>query len=338
VSCENEGRPGLKRAVLAFHYRLLTLSSTDGTASRSVKGGTTPNEKSRLSGPRSTGMPDAGASCRAPATRRGCLPVWLVPGAVAQDWFRVACVYTRCGRRHKRSIVRMFIRVLKFYQYPTDIATCERRLQPLIYEDIVTSTPIKFFKDPNDVKLPPIPQSLVNDANALYVSLNQPGRELGEQLKLVYTYLDKFGPYVGTFASCSKGCSHCCSIDVQLTTLEAEYIQVHTGVPLRAGGELTTGHRAPCPFLTGAGGCGIYEHRPVVCRTFHALGDPKNCQPGRSQIQYGAPPQYGNDIFANLIGWVHHVTVHANGTCKDIRDFFPHPRAQVQSFLSRQDG
>jgi Fe-S-cluster containining protein len=200
----------------------------------------------------------------------------------------------------------------------------------------MASTPIKFFKDPNDVKLPPIPRSLVDDANALYVSLNQPGHGLGEQLKRVYAYLDKFAPYVSSFVSCSKGCSHCCSIDVQLTTLEAEYIQVHAGVPIHPEGGLTTGHRTPCPFLTDAGACGIYEHRPVVCRIYHALGDPRNCQPGRPQMQYGAPPQYGNDIFANLVGWVHHVTAYANGTCKDIRDFFPYPRAQVQSFLSQR--
>jgi Fe-S-cluster containining protein len=200
----------------------------------------------------------------------------------------------------------------------------------------VTAAPIRFHKNPNDVRLPPIPRALVNEANALYDSLNQLGRQLGEQLTLVYAYLDKFGPYVSTFASCSKGCSHCCSMDVQLTTLEAEYIQVHTGVPLRAAGRLTTGHRSPCPFLTDAGACGIYRFRPLVCRIFHALGDPENCRPGREQIQYGAPPQYGNDIFLNLLGWVNHVTIHADGTCRDIRDFFPHPREQVQSFLSRQ--
>ncbi|WP_368073434.1 YkgJ family cysteine cluster protein [Ralstonia sp. NFACC01] len=200
----------------------------------------------------------------------------------------------------------------------------------------MTSAPIKFFKSPADVKLPPIPESLVHNANALYASLNQPGRSLGEQLKQVYTYLDEFRPYVNSFVSCSKGCSHCCSIDVQLTTLEAEYIQVYAGVPLDAREGLTTGHRTPCPFLTDAGACGIYEHRPVVCRIYHALGDPKNCLPGRSQIQYGAPPKYGNDIFANLVRWVHHVTAHANGTCKDIRNFFPYPRAQVQSFLSQR--
>lgn len=196
-------------------------------------------------------------------------------------------------------------------------------------------TPIKFFKNPRDVTLPPIPRSLIDNANALYASLNEPGQQLGAQLKRVYSYLDTFKPYVSEFVSCSKGCSHCCAMDVQLTTLEAGYIEVYTGVPVRLDGRLTTGHREACPFLTDVGACGIYEHRPLVCRIFHALGDPENCRPGRSQIQYGAPPQYGNDIFANLIGWVHHVNAYGNGTCKDIRDFFPHPRDQVQSFLSQ---
>lgn len=174
-------------------------------------------------------------------------------------------------------------------------------------------------------ELPPVPKSLVEKANALYTYLMLSRAPLGEQLHAVYQYTDEFSTYLAQFMSCSKGCSYCCNMDVQITTLEAAYIQVHTGVILREAGPFTTGHRDPCPFLTNGGGgtCGIYLARPLMCRLYHAVGVPENCKHGCTQIHYGHPPLFGNDIFANLVRWVHHVTIEGGGTLRDIRDFFP---------------
>lgn len=176
---------------------------------------------------------------------------------------------------------------------------------------------------PTIPNIPPIPRQLVEKANALYVYLNQPGDQLGKRLQAVYRYSDELCQFISKFMSCSRGCSFCCSIDVQITTLEAHYIQEQSRIRASGGTSITTGHRDPCPFVASDGSCSIYTFRPLACRIYHAAGEPINCRPGGIQLQYGHPPLFGNEIFANLIGWTQHVTIGAGGTVRDIRDFFP---------------
>ena len=65
--------------------------------------------------------------------------------------------------------------------------------------------------------------------------------------------------------------------------LEAEYISVMTKIPYGLDRQLTTNNTSPCPFLSMNGECSIYQYRPMTCRLLHALGDPDNCLPGRTQ-------------------------------------------------------
>lgn len=185
---------------------------------------------------------------------------------------------------------------------------------------------------PAALDLPPFPVDLVNKANAFYSYLMYSTDPLGKKLHAVYCFIDALAPYVAEFVCCSKGCSHCCCIDVQLTSLEAEYIHLSTGAPLRHPGPLSTGHRDPCHFLDDAGVCGIYAARPITCRILHAVGEPAKCMAGNKQIYYGHPPDFGNAIYANLINWLHSVTVDGGGLGGDIRDFFPVGAALPKSY------
>lgn len=173
---------------------------------------------------------------------------------------------------------------------------------------------------------PPVPAPLIEKANNLYSYLMYANAPLGEQLEAVYRYTDEFNAFLAPLMSCGKGCSHCCHIDVQITVLEAEYIQVKRGIPAQVNAGLTHGHREACPFLAPWGACSIYEARPLICRLYHVAGDPENCKPGRDQMLYVNPKDnhYGNDIFANLMKWLMHVA-ESNPECRfgDIRDFFP---------------
>jgi len=180
-------------------------------------------------------------------------------------------------------------------------------------------------------KLPPIPHELLFSARALSPCLNNSAIHPSVQLNAAYEYLDKFSVFVKTFASCGKGCAHCCKIDVHITTLEADYIQRKTGITYDRGHVVTTGHFLSCPFLSNDEGCGIYHHRPLVCRIYHATGAPDNCVPGQVQMQYGAPPKYGNQIYASLVSWLHVRTASLGGIMRDIRDFFPHPGSASRS-------
>ena len=177
-------------------------------------------------------------------------------------------------------------------------------------------------------ELPPIPRPYFDKATSLYRALQTSRAPLGEQLQMVYRYMDSFQPYLAQITTCSragKGCSHCCRIDVQITTLEAENIWLYTRRLAQPTGPITTGHKTPCPFLDKEGACSIYKQRPLICRIYHVAGDPVHCDPasGAKQIHYGHPPKFGNNIFKNLIGWTHHVAINNGGTVRDIRDFFP---------------
>lgn len=199
--------------------------------------------------------------------------------------------------------------------------------------------PLTFRRPGEAFGIPDIPEIFLIHAQELSHYLNGPDT-LILKLEAVYRLMDEIAPFIASFTSCSKGCSHCCQFDVQLTTFEAEYIYLKTGVPHRSSGSLTTGHSTACPFLTDASECGIYQVRPLACRTYHVLGDPAICaDPAAEQIQYGTEGcGFGNIIYKELIGWVHFQTAHLNGKLRDIRDFFPHSRQAVQSHLRRVSG
>jgi Fe-S-cluster containining protein len=192
------------------------------------------------------------------------------------------------------------------------------------------------FRKPGDkFELPDLPDFFLNKANKVYTYLNGPDN-LGAKLEAVYRLLDEMAPFIATFATCSKGCAHCCHFDVQLTTFEAEYIYMKTGVSFTNEGGITTGHAKPCPFLKRNAECGIYASRPLLCRTYHVLGDPGLCvDPTGEQIQYGSEAcDFGNGIYKQLVGWVHFQTANVEGgKLRDIRDFFPHSRNDVQTHL-----
>lgn len=195
--------------------------------------------------------------------------------------------------------------------------------------------PIKFKKLSDNFAPPDVPVSYIGKVNDLLEFLNS-GHELARKIDAVYRLLDEIAPFVASFASCSKGCAHCCHVDVQMTTLEAEYINIKTGITHNIIQGTTTGNNSACPFLTPAGECGIYAMRPILCRTYHALGDPAFCATGDAErIEYGSVANnYGNNFYATFVGWMRSQNDHLGGELKDIRNFFPRPREEVQEYLA----
>ncbi|HEC0150777.1 TPA: YkgJ family cysteine cluster protein, partial [Escherichia coli] len=45
------------------------------------------------------------------------------------------------------------------------------------------------------------------------------------EISLIYGFLDTFGEFASTFTVCQKGCSACCKIGVEMTALEASFIE-----------------------------------------------------------------------------------------------------------------
>ncbi|WP_248885695.1 YkgJ family cysteine cluster protein [Acidithiobacillus acidisediminis] len=129
-----------------------------------------------------------------------------------------------------------------------------------------------------------------------------------------------------SFSVCQKGCSHCCKYDVVVGRLEAKYISLKTNKNIDIGNSITTNHNSDCPFLLKKGECGIYEYRPIVCRTLHTLDDPSYCStPDIPHQLYGVSGGLGVGFYENVQRAFFMLTdsVCAPRGKRDIRDWFP---------------
>jgi len=97
--------------------------------------------------------------------------------------------------------------------------------------------------------------------------------------------------------SCTSGCASCCYHPISISILEA--IPIYRSLlrhgrwnaSLRKKLEESGRHQLgvdyevwllaliPCPLLTSEKRCGVYEERPLVCRTHVSVGDPYYCHP-----------------------------------------------------------
>ena len=129
--------------------------------------------------------------------------------------------------------------------------------------------------------------------------------------------------------ACKKRCTHCCNMATVMSSDEAAYIGALIGVtPMR----VTPGVRpqkdlvakyvnVPCPFLDkGKGGCTIYGHRPLVCRTmFNASSDETRCDTSTGTHAFPMVNMgFTESAYARLF-----INNPAPHTLTDIREFFP---------------
>ncbi|WP_335914030.1 YkgJ family cysteine cluster protein [Shewanella algae] len=177
----------------------------------------------------------------------------------------------------------------------------------------------KHYKKPEEVVLPPIPEELDENFIKLIKRLKNMQNIPLDLLEQIYLFMDEHNKFVTTFSVCEKGCSACCNIPVNVSRLEAEYIQRKTGHKLSNRIILKTG-RSPCPFLESDAACSIYQHRPYNCRTFHTLDNPKYCSTDENHAVYGVSSMgYGSTMMAQLAAIIRHVN---KGEYKDIRAYF----------------
>jgi len=96
---------------------------------------------------------------------------------------------------------------------------------------------------------------------------------------------------------CGKGCSFCCHINVDIHKAEAElilsylgakgeyknikwdYFEAQIGLGIYERPKI---EKSACAFLEKDGTCGIYDVRPMSCRKFFVVNDPKQCDASKN--------------------------------------------------------
>jgi len=134
------------------------------------------------------------------------------------------------------------------------------------------------FIDRYDIReLPDIPDDIYNESKSLKVVLASIKADPFLKLKLIYDFLDRYSQFASTFTVCTKGCSACCKINVNMTALEASYIEKNTSHRIINNKPRKPKTNTDCPFLI-SGNCSVYEFRPFNCRTFFTIDNPKYCK------------------------------------------------------------
>lgn len=177
-----------------------------------------------------------------------------------------------------------------------------------------------------NLKIPEFPEHYFNECGVLERIIKYGNESSISRLRKIYLLTDKLTSFVAPYMVCKKKCSHCCKIDVTITATEAQYIHKHHGDAVDPGKSISSGHaerKARCPFLDDSDACSIYELRPFVCRTTHAVDDPAFCEDINTEhVTYTSE---SHRLLDNLFKMVAHIN--GDRPIRDIRDFFPDNKA-----------
>lgn len=97
------------------------------------------------------------------------------------------------------------------------------------------------------------------------------------RLRKLYIYSDAIYNQYHNIAVCQKGCAHCCKIPVDVSELEAKYIEHNTNYKIRMNKNIKKNEY--CNLLDQeTGTCKVYEYRPMACRTYLTFDNPSYCE------------------------------------------------------------
>lgn len=180
-------------------------------------------------------------------------------------------------------------------------------------------------------------------------------------MKKLYVITDLYNESMSKYSVCSKGCSHCCKVPVDVTHAEAEYIEANTPYIANYRNKTKIKRNKPhqnvynpksddiiefltedtpqwdktgyCPFHEPeTATCKIREFRPMACRSFFAFDSPvlcKNPHNGHwiSTSKQGHAEPHINTMYAHTIAFNH-----KNSNTikfKDIRQLFDGSKRRV---------
>ena len=135
-------------------------------------------------------------------------------------------------------------------------------------------------------------------------------------LQTLYDFMDELNEFISKYTACQKGCDPCCHIKLPISSLEARYIQLRTGIPYRDKPIGVVKVNTPCPFLEDHC-CSIYQYRPYACRQHHALFNPKWYQVELCNDLYSSQARV-SEVEASY----KYLVKSSNSALHDIRAFF----------------
>jgi len=178
-----------------------------------------------------------------------------------------------------------------------------------------------FAFNEDHIMIPDLPNEIHAEYDILMNYLMTTNDSTKWKLKKIYNFIDFYNiNFTSKIASCKKGCSFCCTLDeISVSKYEADFIKKNVKDLSKAYRMNMATDKKGCSFLV-ENCCAIYESRPYVCRTYHALGEPSNCIGGKLQAFYGTAPSYSSNILRNLVAYISRLS---NNEYKDIRQWFP---------------
>ncbi|MGR5558381.1 YkgJ family cysteine cluster protein [Vibrio alginolyticus] len=109
------------------------------------------------------------------------------------------------------------------------------------------------------------------------IKLHNKGSYDNASFAQLYSLVDKYVEAVIKPSSvCQKGCGQCCHVNTDVSYPEALYIAANTRRDINFSPK-SRGDNERCTFLGDDMSCTIYEYRPLVCRTFHAVDNWEEC-------------------------------------------------------------
>lgn len=124
-----------------------------------------------------------------------------------------------------------------------------------------------------------LPQKLLTKEKKLAKRFSKDRSAPIKKLRKLYSFMDELYAFISPHIICKKGCSYCCYYPISISKLEAEYINMKTGIPITDDMSVLSITETKCPFLHNAF-CQIYEVRPFACRHHVTLYDTaKWCTP-----------------------------------------------------------
>lgn len=130
-------------------------------------------------------------------------------------------------------------------------------------------------------------------------------------LSKTYSLLNKALKEVENFTSCKKGCSACCSGDIDITYMEGQHIKRYLKNKFKSdevnnikNKVKTKEQRNKCLFLSNENGCIIYEARPVKCRTHLVFSHPSACDSNED----AQPLEYSDAILSLVENTVYKIS------------------------------